>query len=319
MRLCGDEITQICTICCIILLFCIVFITKIEASRMIACEDFEDNNFSDFFHAAQSSYWDHLSITDYEPHSGNYSLRANACNSCTDPITGREGNNRTNLNFGYAESYALGSSFDLDSFHVNELYIKFWLKYDADFDPTDGYSSNKIWWMQFEPDTDTYYIQFRGNSLSYYDELGYTRETYVAVSPNAVDGIWHSFEIYVHYNDYGFSNGLLRVWFDGNEKITYSSAQFIISNGGKISRMCFGYFHNKAAISSGWQIDDIEIWDGIPEPGDVNGDGQVNISDVYLVVNVILGNAINSRADVNLDENTNISDVYEVVNEILTL
>ncbi len=51
---------------------------------------------------------------------------------------------------------------------------------------------------------------------------------------------------------------------------------------------------------------------------DVNQDGSVNVSDVQLVVNVILGNATNDRADVNGDERVTISDVQEVVNGIIS-
>lgn len=53
--------------------------------------------------------------------------------------------------------------------------------------------------------------------------------------------------------------------------------------------------------------------------GDVNGDGTVNISDVTLLVNIILGNATDpyGNADVNGDGTVNISDVTLLVNIIL--
>ena len=247
---------------------CFIPAASSHSATLIAKEDFEDQNFSDFFHAAQPDYWNNLAITSYQPHSGVYSLRGNACSSCIDSITGRQGRNRTDLNFGYTSNPGIGTVFDLDSLHDNELYVRFWLKYDANFDPADGYYSNKVWWMQFEGDTDTYYVQFRGSSLSYYDEAGHTRETYSSITPDAVDGRWHLWEIYVRYNDYGQNNGILRVWFDSQEKVYYTNARFILSGGGKISRMCFGYFHRSAESSAGWQIDDIEIWDGIPDSND---------------------------------------------------
>ena len=243
----------------------IFFIIRFSYSaNLIAKEDFEDQNFADFFHAMYPHYWDNIAIVSYEPHSGSYSLRGNACSSCIDPITGLQGRNRTDLNFGYCPECALGTSFNLDEAHNEELYIRFWLKYDKNFDPTDGYSSNKVWWMQFESDTNTYFVQFRGTSLSYYDESG-GGEHYFSISPNAVDGKWHLWEIYVKYNDYGSNNGILKIWFDSELKVDISNALLRVQPGGKISRMCFGYFHNNATTSSGWQIDDIEIWDGIPD------------------------------------------------------
>ncbi len=50
---------------------------------------------------------------------------------------------------------------------------------------------------------------------------------------------------------------------------------------------------------------------------DVNRNGSVNIDDVQLVVNVILGNAIDNCADVNGDGSVTISDAQAVVNGIL--
>lgn len=55
--------------------------------------------------------------------------------------------------------------------------------------------------------------------------------------------------------------------------------------------------------------------------GDVNGDGTVNISDVNVLINIILGATMDAetmkRADVNEDGSINISDVNEVIALIL--
>ena len=55
--------------------------------------------------------------------------------------------------------------------------------------------------------------------------------------------------------------------------------------------------------------------------GDVNGDGSVNISDVNVLINIILGANLDAdtmkRADVNEDGSRNISDVNEVIAIIL--
>jgi hypothetical protein len=56
-------------------------------------------------------------------------------------------------------------------------------------------------------------------------------------------------------------------------------------------------------------------------PGDVSQDGSVNILDVQLCVNVILGMesdpGIVARSDVTRDGNVNILDVQAIVNIIL--
>ena len=53
-------------------------------------------------------------------------------------------------------------------------------------------------------------------------------------------------------------------------------------------------------------------------PGDVNGDGSVNISDVSLVIDAILGDGdFNSALDVNGDGSVNISDINAIIAIIL--
>ena len=51
--------------------------------------------------------------------------------------------------------------------------------------------------------------------------------------------------------------------------------------------------------------------------GDVNGDGEVNISDVNAIINMILGGGTNPAADVNNDGEINIADVNAVIDIIL--
>ena len=55
--------------------------------------------------------------------------------------------------------------------------------------------------------------------------------------------------------------------------------------------------------------------------GDVNRDGMVNIADVNVVIDIILGAVLDAetmlRADVNEDSSINISDVNEIINIIL--
>ena len=61
-----------------------------------------------------------------------------------------------------------------------------------------------------------------------------------------------------------------------------------------------------------------------PEPGNLNNDGEINVSDVTGLVSVILGNdntvpnTLNHKAaDVNGDGEINVSDVTAIVSIIL--
>ena len=75
-----------------------------------------------------------------------------------------------------------------------------------------------------------------------------------------------------------------------------------------------------AYIAKGWTTDVFKggIYDGTEADGDLNGDGQMNISDVTALVNMVLGKtAKTAAADVNGDGEVNISDVTALVNMIL--
>ena len=54
-----------------------------------------------------------------------------------------------------------------------------------------------------------------------------------------------------------------------------------------------------------------------PLPGDVNEDGQINISDVNAIINMILSGRMDTRGDVNSDGQVNISDVNLIISIIL--
>ena len=51
--------------------------------------------------------------------------------------------------------------------------------------------------------------------------------------------------------------------------------------------------------------------------GDVNGDANINIQDIVLIVNIILSNQSSDNADINQDGNVDVLDIIQVVNLIL--
>jgi len=53
-------------------------------------------------------------------------------------------------------------------------------------------------------------------------------------------------------------------------------------------------------------------------PGDANGDGSLNISDIVLIVDLILSSDYDQNSDINQDGMLNISDIIEIINNILT-
>ena len=66
-----------------------------------------------------------------------------------------------------------------------------------------------------------------------------------------------------------------------------------------------------------YKFNNIQGW-GYLDPGDVNGDGEVNIADVNAVIDIILGgNSSTTAADVNGDGEINIADINAVIDIIL--
>ena len=57
-----------------------------------------------------------------------------------------------------------------------------------------------------------------------------------------------------------------------------------------------------------------------PQPvlGDVNGDGEVNISDVSCIIDLILSGTVSPAGDVNGDGEVNITDINMVIDIILS-
>ena len=56
--------------------------------------------------------------------------------------------------------------------------------------------------------------------------------------------------------------------------------------------------------------------------GDVNGDGKVDIDDINILINILLGkdtaSKYDGRADINSDTKTDIQDVNQLVNLVLS-
>ncbi len=144
--------------------------------------------------------------------------------------------------------------------------------------------------------------------------------------------IWYYLEVEVEYRVFG--EDIMRIWF-GPEKgptrrifertdLSLRSETDVASNVGLgILEVGRQVDIARTQFDEGW-IDEYRYWDDIILSTDFNGliedvnqDGSVDINDVQLVVNVILGKAENSRADVNRDGSVTISDTQEVVNSII--
>ena len=141
-----------------------------------------------------------------------------------------------------------------------------------------------------------------------------------------------SFDKQVSCEDVGSQSGsyydFLAFYIDGIEQakwageISWSQNSFSVSSG----EHTFSWiYHKDQAVTSGQDA----VWiDNIIFPpsfyfsvlyGDVNDDGNINIQDVILTVNIILDSSsiYNQAADINQDNNIDVLDVISIVNLIL--
>ncbi len=90
-----------------------------------------------------------------------------------------------------------------------------------------------------------------------------------------------------------------------------------------VSATAKGYAADRRTIDMGGQSQtiDFQLSSGA-QPGDVNGDGLVNVTDVTATINIILGKAEDGPTDrdaADMDGNgiINVSDVTAIINLIL--
>ena len=102
-----------------------------------------------------------------------------------------------------------------------------------------------------------------------------------------------------------------------------SSNSPAINAGTNVPEVIVDYYNTSRHQGYAPDIGAFEYGNGDTMRGDVNGDNEVNIQDVMLCVNVMLGieqdEVIIERADINEDGSVNILDVMRLVNIILGL
>ena len=104
---------------------------------------------------------------------------------------------------------------------------------------------------------------------------------------------------------------------DGGTRVESMNVEYGTDAEGneEVTLFIFKCYNGMAVYKIGKNVDGDEPGPGLP--GDVNGDGEVNIGDVNLAIDTILKGNDLPAADVNGDGEVNIADVNALIDMIL--
>ncbi len=266
-----------------ILFLCVTLVSPVNvfSASLIHKLDFESDGWQDSFRAGA---WDgKVARVSVKPRGGSYSLRGNFMEARgNDPITGLPGENNLQLEY-------VGNGISAQT--PSEIFIRYWRK--LDHSTWDGPISNRRK-SEFITDdvtgTSAYYtrLALTERDLKIYGNGAYPQSENSAdwgalyarlsgVDPGGTDGLWHQFAFYIDYRDP--TNKYMKMWVDGvlltavdesvgyvvdgrvklNDSFHARGIQFFYIDNGEVSESTDG-----DGYAAGWQLDDIEVWDGLP-------------------------------------------------------
>ena len=106
---------------------------------------------------------------------------------------------------------------------------------------------------------------------------------------------------------------------DGGTRVQSMNVEYGVDAEGneEVTLFIFKCYNGMAVYKIGSNVSGDEPGPDPGKPGDVNGDGEVNIADVNAVIDMILSNVVSASGDVNGDGEVNIADVNAVLDIIL--
>jgi hypothetical protein len=262
------------------------------AAKLLYKQGFESQGWESDF-TGQGTWGDHVKRTTHKPHSGSYCLRGNQKEGRKDPITGLYGIGNPLLDWR-------GKSDDILQQTPNEAYFSFWFRHDSY--NSSGEDGKLLYFIDKKHSVRAMYIGHQlantKNLTVKYSNGAYSNDwarehwgySTVTLGNNNIksslsDGKWHHFEYYINYQNHFF-----RIWVDGylmrpishpekdgdgfeitSGKIYYNPSLDIHWVGFQIFYASTGDNRNfntcsdAAGYCIGWQLDDLELWNGMPD------------------------------------------------------
>ena len=282
---------------CVVTLIFLCLYSPLFAANLLYYQGFESTGWEDEF-TGRSTWEDHVARVTDNPHSDNYCLRGNQNESRTDPLTNKIGENNNVLDWRGADRSINGIS----THTPHELYFSFWFRHDDyTWSGTMGGDGKLFYFIDDTYNTramyvgsqlaTTNYITLKYSNGGYSDQWatdnwGYYRLNISHPSVSAgCKGVWRHFEYYINYDEHYMQfwiDGYImipsgpsfvmptyksnfpdwetgKIYYDRNLNIHWRGFQFFYIDNAQVNQSTDGN-----AYANGWQIDDLEVWDGMP-------------------------------------------------------
>lgn len=287
------QIASIFVLACVLQCF---FAPLCLAADKIASQTFEAPGWESEF-TGQSHWGENMARTTHDPHSGSYALRWNQFgdpNPRTDPITGKPGQGWTLLDWR--------GGVNIPNLTPNEMFFRMSFRHD-DYanDIPFGTATRKLFYlvdvvhnvgamfMSRQLGVNVPYLSYTNGGYSEgWANSNWGYKCMYLQHPNvqaSLNGDWRMCEFYINYDEH-----YVQVWFDGNLMKPNTTANAIYwerfpedAAAGRIrydpnlslhfKGFQIGHFdppydcencRDESEYYAGFQIDDLEVWNGIP-------------------------------------------------------
>jgi len=156
----------------------------------------------------------------------------------------------------------------LPPYGTGELFVRFYYRYNSDFHIHYNHKMGRL--IESDDSYPAQQMELQKHSSASYKVMGTDALLNAWHDGPGLNTGWHKYELYLIYNSSGgASDGTVKVWIDDVLKVNYDgNARFITES--PVANHFFRYVYLPDNYADGpdssdtYQVDDIEIWDGMP-------------------------------------------------------
>ncbi|HPW68460.1 MAG: hypothetical protein WDA72_00855 [Desulfomonilia bacterium] len=152
----------------------------------------------------------------------------------------------------------------LSPWPTDELYVSFWMRYPT-FSRSDSMENLKVFYPHWENARSYVHFTLSDSNTIYYSAMAngtlLTGGNWLDC-PGQTDGAWHHYEFYIN-----FAAGISRFWYDGKLKVDDIFGTGVWTNS--VYSIMVPSIDGEEPGNFSRQVDDLDIWDGMPAPGDL--------------------------------------------------